>query len=134
MITSNEKKKTDFIFRCCLFRSRCYLSANGQNDILFDLLPPLINKNMVYQTATLALTLSFYFPPHLKKRVYGAFSEKEISPSHPARTWIGIKPESRKLGALDEISPLLFTAVTAIIIFFQVIRQERTPLDKRLKI
>ena len=123
-----KKKKPILFFVVVLFSvSLLFIGQWSETVRLFDSLPPLINKNMVYQTATLALTLIllFIFSLTSKKEFTEHFRKGNISaPIQPER-WIGIKPginESWK--HVGRNFAVIITAVTAIIIFFQVIRQE----------
>ncbi len=76
-----KKKKRILFFVVVLFSvSLLFVGQWSETVHLFDSLPPLINKNMVYQTATLALTLIFLFSASPQKKSLQSISEKEISP------------------------------------------------------
>lgn len=123
-----KKKKRILFFVVVLFSvSLLFVGQWSETVHLFDSLPPLINKNMVYQTATLALTLIFLsiFRLTSKKEFTEHFRKGNISaPIQPER-WIGIKPGvNESWEHFGRNFAVIITAVTAIIIFFQVIRQE----------
>ncbi|BBD44025.1 CAAX amino terminal protease family (Precursor) [Petrimonas sp. IBARAKI] len=93
---------------------------------LFDSLPSLINKNIVYQSTTLALALILLIALRVthKTTFTEHFKKGNISAPILPELWIGIRPKSNENWKnFGRNLAVIITMVTAIIIFFQVIKQ-----------
>ena len=93
---------------------------------LFNSLPLLINRNIVYQAVTLVLALILLIILRFFRKLEfdEHFRKGNISDPIKPETWIGIKPKSSENWLhYGRNLAIIITFVTAVIIYFQVIKQ-----------
>lgn len=107
--------------------SLIFIGNRTETVVLNNSLPGIINKNLIYQSITLLLTvlllIVFRFS---RKDVFSAYFRKgDISAPILPETWIGIKPkETENWKHYGRNFAIIITAVTTVVVFFQVINQE----------
>lgn len=95
--------------------------------VLNNSLPAIINKNIIYQSVTLLLTVLFLIVLRFsRKEVFTTYFRKgEISAPILPERWIGIKPkETENWKLYGRNFAVIITAVTTVVVFFQVINLE----------
>lgn len=104
--------------------------------VLNNSLPPIANKNLIYQSITLLLAvLLLIFLRISRKEVFIAhFRNGEISAPILPEPWIGIKPKkTENWKHFGRNFAIIITAVTAFIVFIQVVKQGNVNWSSWLK-
>lgn len=94
--------------------------------VLNNSLLPIVNKNLIYQSITLLLAVLLLVVLRIsRKKVFAAhFRKGEISAPILPEPWMGIKPkETENWRHFGRNFAIIITAVTAFIVFFQVVKQ-----------
>lgn len=116
-----------FLLVIAVSASLLFIGKWSEAVFLLNSLPAIINKNLIYQPITLLLTfLLLIIFRYSRKEVFTAhFRKGEISATILPETWIGIKPkETENWKHIGRNFTIIITAVTAVVVFFQVINQE----------
>lgn len=105
--------------------SLLFIGKWAETVILFDKLPLIINKNIVYQSVTLVLVFCILLFLRLNRRLEFSehFRKGNISAPFRPEPWIGLNPKSTEnWKQIGRNLAIIITVVTCIIIFYQIIK------------
>lgn len=109
--------------------------ANGK--IIFETLSVAVNKQIVYQSVTLLMTLLFLFALSLfrKAEFRTYFRKGNISAPIIPEPIVGIKPKSTENWYhFGRNFAVIISVVTAVVIYFQLVKRNHIPADALLKV
>lgn len=117
--------------------SLVFVSRWTNGMIIFDNLSPAINKQILYQSITLLATFAFLFVLWLTKRktFQTYFKKGDISADILPEPMVGIKPKATENWFhYGRNIAIIITVVTAVVIYFQLIRENGITMGSMLKV
>lgn len=125
------------IFIIALTVSLVFVSKWTNGLIIIDHLSQAINKQILYQSITLFATFVFLFVLWLTKRktFQTYFRKGDISADILPEPMVGIKPKpSENWHHYGRNIAVIITGVTAVVIYFQLVRENGVTMGSMLKV
>lgn len=116
--------------------SLIFIGNWAETIVLNKSIPPIVNRNLIYQPITLSLAVLLLIVLRIsRKEAFASYFRKGVisAPILP-EPWIGIKPKATENWKhFGQNFTVIITAVTVVIVFFQVIKQGNVNWNNWLK-